>query len=79
VPERFQPAAGLEYGRMFDGGGYDFEILAVPIGRAADGGIVGFGGAPGENDFIDFSVEKRGDLFARPVEMLRDLAAEGMH
>ena len=64
---------------MFDGGGYDFEILAVPVGRAADGGIVGFGGAAGEDDFVDFAVEKCGNLFARPVEMFCDLPAEGMH
>ena len=64
---------------MFDGRRDDLEVLAVVFGRAANRRVVGFRRTGGEDDLVRLGVEESGDLLARAVDELRDLAAEGVH
>ena len=74
-----EAAAGLEDGGVLDGRGDHLEVLAEPVGGAADGGVVGLRGARGEVDLVRPAVEERGHLLARLLHVLGDLSAEGVH
>ena len=79
VAQGFEAAAGLQDGRMLDRGRDDFCVAAVEFGGAANGGVITFCRARGEDDFIGFAIEERGNFFAGLGEVMGDLAAEGMH
>ena len=75
----FQTAGGLKHGGVFDGGGDDLHRLAIPVGCAADRGVVALRGAGGEVDFVRLAVQECGDLFARLRDIGGDLSAEEVH
>ena len=79
VAEGLQAAARLEDGRVFDGGRHDFQVLAEKFCRAAYRGVVGFGGARREDDFVGLAIEERRDFLAGAGNVFCDLSAESVH
>ena len=79
VSERLEAAGGLEHGGVLDGCGDHLHARAEPVGGAADGGVVGFGGAGGEEHLLGAAVEEGGHLLARLRDVFGDLSAEGVH
>ena len=51
---------------------------AVALGHAADGEVVAFGCAAGEDDFLGVGADGRGDRFARGVDGIAGFVAEGV-
>ena len=74
-----QPLAGVEHGFVLGDGGYDVvAFLAVHLGHALDGQVVGLSGAGGEDDLLRSGVDEGGDLLAGGVNPLLGLPAEAV-
>ena len=79
VAHRFEAAAGLQDGGMFNRSRDNFGVAAIKFRRAADGGVVTFRCTRGEDNFVRFAIEEGGNLFAGLVEMVCDLPTKSMH
>ena len=56
-----EPAGGFQHGRMFHARGYKIQAFGGSFHRSADGHIVAFRPAAGENDFRFVRSEEIGD------------------
>ena len=65
----FELFDGVEHGVVLDGAGDDVAAgVLAGLGRAADGEVVGFGAAGGEDDLAGLAFEQVGDGLAGVVE-----------
>ena len=69
----------IENGRMLHPRGDDAALFGLRLQGAPDGGIVAFGTAGREQDFLGLRAEQRGHLFPRILHGAADLPAEGVH
>ena len=75
----FELLAGVEDGLVLGDFGDDVvAALAVHLGDALDGEVVGLGGAGGEDDFLGGAADERGDLLACLVDGLLGFPAEAV-
>ena len=59
-------------GVVFCGAGDEVIFFGVETAGGEDGGVVGFGAAAGEDDFVGVAVEEGGGLFAGEVDCFAD-------
>src|SRR5271157_97977 len=63
-------SARLENRRMLDGAGHDMARAAARAHGADERQVVGFGAAPGEDDFVRLRTDQRRYLYARRLGRL---------
>ena len=62
---RLPDAHTAPYGRMFHPAGHDVTLVGLGSQRRADGGVVAFRAATGEDDFLRDGADERRHLFPR--------------
>ena len=80
VAAAFEFAAGLQDGRMLDGGGHDVAAGRIGGRGAEEDGVVGLGGAGGEEDFGGAGgTEEVGDVGAETGQAAGDIGGRVVH
>ena len=71
-----EEGAMIDDGGMLDGGGQDVAAAGMGGQGAVQGGVVAFGAATGEDDFLGVGIEEGGDFGAGLLDFVAGLAAE---